>query len=148
MSRWGDKRELNKWRRQRPRQRHKSMTWLLEWEKIIVLHVRPLFDAIFWRSLSNDVVKFSYLRFWRQRELAALNLSFFAFAWKTFVPSKRKWTSPILYITWPTWNHRKTLNITQRSIFTWRFRCNRRRSFLNSLNIVNARAARCTLFSH
>ena len=52
---------------------------------------------MFWRSLPNDNVKFSYLRFWRQRELAEVNLSFFAFTWKTFVPSKWKCTPPILY---------------------------------------------------
>ena len=31
----------------------------------------------FWRSLPNGNVKFSYLRFWRQRELAAGNLKSF-----------------------------------------------------------------------
>mgnify|MGYP007094292375 CR=1 FL=1 len=33
----------------------------------------------------------------KNHERAAVNLSFFAFAWKPFVPSKRKCTSPILY---------------------------------------------------
>ena len=32
---------------------------------------------MFWRSLPNDNVKFSDLEFWRQRELAAVNLSLF-----------------------------------------------------------------------
>ena len=36
-------RELKIWRRQRQRQRHKSMIWLVEWRKIIVLHVRHAF---------------------------------------------------------------------------------------------------------
>jgi len=40
--------------------------------------------------------KFSYLRFWRQHEPAAANLSFYDFAWKPFVPSKRKCSSPIV----------------------------------------------------
>ena len=85
------------WRRQRQRQRHKSMISLVEWRKIIVLQGQHAFGAMFWRSLPNDKVKFSYLRFWRQRELAAVNLSLFAFTWKPFVPSKRKCTPPILY---------------------------------------------------
>ena len=46
-----------------------------------------LFGAMFWRSLPNADVKFSYLRLRRQRELAAVNLSLFAFTWKPFVPS-------------------------------------------------------------
>ena len=33
---------------------------------------------------------------------------------------------------WPTWNNYKTPNLTQSSIFRWRFRCSSRRSFLNS----------------
>ena len=78
-------REFKTWRWQR--QRHKAMIWLVEWRKIIVLQVRHAFGAMFWRSLPNDDVKFSYLRFWRQRELAAVNLLLFAFSWKSFVPS-------------------------------------------------------------
>ena len=50
----------------------------------------------FWRSLPNDGVKFPYLRFWGQREPAAVNLSFFTIASKPFVPSYRMCTSPIL----------------------------------------------------
>ena len=33
------------------------------------------FATMFWRSLPNDDVKFSYLRFWWQRELVTENLS-------------------------------------------------------------------------
>ena len=64
-------REFKIWRRQSQRQRHKSIIWLVEWRKIIVRHVWHAFWEMFWRSLANDDVKFSYLRFWRQRELAA-----------------------------------------------------------------------------
>ena len=56
-----------------------------------------LSGAMFCRSLPNDDVKFSHLRFWRQRELAAVNLSLFALSRKPFVSSKRKCSSPILY---------------------------------------------------
>ena len=45
-------------RRQRQRRRQKTMISLAECGKIIVLHVRTLFSAIFWRSLPNDNVKF------------------------------------------------------------------------------------------
>ena len=38
-----DIREFKIWRRQRQRQRHKSMIWLVEWRKIIVLPVRHAF---------------------------------------------------------------------------------------------------------
>ena len=53
------------------------------------------FSAIFWRSLPNGDVNPLFLRFWRKP--TAVNLSFIAFAWKPFVPRKRKCTSPILY---------------------------------------------------
>ena len=90
-----------------------------------------LFDAMFWRCLQNDDVKFSYLTFSRQHELAAVNLSVFACTWKPFVPSRRKCTPPILYnATNMKW---KRLNLTQSSILMWPFRCSCRRSFLNSL---------------
>ena len=78
--------EFKKWRQHWQRQRHKSMIWLVERRKVIVLHVWHLF---WWRSRSNDDMKVSLLRFWRQRQAAAVNLSFFTFA--------RKCTSPISY---------------------------------------------------
>ena len=76
-----ENREFKKWLRQRQRQRHKSMIWLVEWGKIIVLHVRHAFWCNFWRSLSDDDVKFAYLRLRRQRESAAVDLSFSMFTW-------------------------------------------------------------------
>ena len=45
--------------------------------------VDTLFGAICWRSLPNGDVKFSYLRFWRQGEPEAVNLSYSAFTWKS-----------------------------------------------------------------
>ena len=53
---------------------------------------------MFWRSLPNDDVKFSYLRFWQQSEVAAVNLSPFAFTWKPFVPNKRKRSSAQYFV--------------------------------------------------
>ena len=70
--------------------------WLNE-EKYSCCTCGTLFGPKAWRSLPNDDVKFSFLRLWRQRELAAVNLSLFAFTWKPFVPSKRKCGSPTLY---------------------------------------------------
>ena len=71
----------------------KNMIWLVEWEKIIVLHVRHAFWwNFFLRSLPNDDIKFSYwlfftslliTLFWRQRDHVTANLSSFAFTWKT-----------------------------------------------------------------
>ena len=49
-----------------------------------------LFGTLFWRSLPNDGVKFSYLRFWQQRELAAVNLSLFCLYMKTIRTKQAK----------------------------------------------------------
>ena len=38
-----------------------------------------------------------------------------------------------LFLTWPTWNNRKTLNLSQISISKWRFRCSNRSTCLNCL---------------
>ena len=78
---------------------------------------------MFWRSLPNDDVKFSYLRFWRKYEPAAVKFSL------------RLYLKALFCTTWPTWNHRKTINLTQSSILMWRFRCSSRRSLLNYLCI-------------
>ena len=58
-------REFKKWRRQRPWQRHESMIWLVEWRKIIVLHVRHAFWCnFFYVVCQTRDEKFSFLRFW------------------------------------------------------------------------------------
>ena len=49
--------------------------WLVEWGQIIVLHVQHAIRNISLGSLWNGDVKFSYLRFWRQREPTAIQLS-------------------------------------------------------------------------
>ena len=53
-------------------------------------------DLIRINFMKGDV-KLSFLRFWRQSKPAAVNLSFFAFARKPFLLSKRKCTSPIFF---------------------------------------------------
>ena len=111
------------------------MILLVEWGNIIVLHVRHAFWSNFWRSLPNDDVKSSYLKVWPKREPAAVNPSFFAFAWKRHWCQANESAPRLFCTTWPTWNNRKTLNLTQSSILMWRFRCSSRRSFLNSLLI-------------
>ena len=84
---------------------------------------------MFWRSLPNDDVKFSYLRFWRQRELTSVNLNT-----KTIRAKQAKVHSAYL-----TWNNHKRFNFTQSSILMWPFRCCFCRSFLNSLVFYSAR---------
>ena len=98
--------------------------------KIIVLdHKARLLGQCFNAVCQTDEgAKFSFLKFWRKRETAAGNLSYYVFTWKPFVPSKR-----LFCTTWSTWNNRKTLNLTQSSALMWSFRCSRRRSFLMSL---------------
>ena len=105
--------------------------WLNE-EKQSCCTCGTLFAAMFWRSLPNDDVKFSHLRFRRQRELVAEifhslplheNHSYQASesALRLFCTTRSKW------------NNRKRLNLTQSSILMWCFRCSCRCSFLNSL---------------
>ena len=77
--------------------------WLNE-EKLSCGTCGTLFGAMFWRSPPNDDVKFSYLRIWRQRKLAAVNLSLFAFTWKPFVPSISESALRLFCTTWSTRN--------------------------------------------
>ena len=78
-------------------------------------------------------MKSSHLKFWRKREPAAVNPSFFAFAWKRLWCQASESAPRLFCTTWPTWNNRKTLNLTKSSILMWRLCCSSRRSFLNSL---------------
>ena len=94
------------------------MIWLVEWRRIIVQHAytcSTLFDAMFWCCLPNDDVKFSYLRFWRQHELAA-DLSLYAFTWKLFVPSEQKCN----VINMEYWQKTK-LNVLQTTSKNWTY---------------------------
>ena len=91
------------------------------------------FGAIFWRSLSNDDVKFSYLSFRRQCESAAENLFYSPPLHEKPSCQASECTLRLFRATWPIWNNRKTLNLTQS------FRCNSRRSFLHSLLIIGRR---------
>ena len=87
---------------------------------------------MFWRSLPNDDGKFSYLRFWRQRELAAVNFPSLPLhenhSWQASERALR-----LFCTTWSTWNNRKRLNLTQSSVLMRRCPCSCRRSFLSSL---------------
>ena len=89
------------------------------------------FCCNFWRSLPNDDVKFSFLRFWRQREPAAVNIFHSLPLHDNHSWQARESAFHLFYTLWPAWNHRKTLNLTQSSIFMWLFRCSSRRCFLN-----------------
>ena len=71
-------------------QYYKSMISLVEWQKLIILHMQhELFEANFSCGLPNNKVKFSFLRFWQQCKPSAINLPFSAFAWKPCAP--RQW---------------------------------------------------------
>ena len=126
-------REFKKWRHQRQRQRHKSMLWLVERGKIIVLHVR----RAFWWKFSTYSVK-------RQREIVifevlstsrARSSKFFTLClcMKIIRARQAKSVLCLFCTTWPTCNDSKTLNLAQSSILIWSFRCSSRRSFLTSL---------------
>ena len=83
----------------------------------------------FWRGLSNDDVKFSYLRFRRQCESAAENLFYSPPLHEKPSCQASDCTLRLFRATSPIWNNRKTLNIKQSFIFMWRFSCSRRRGF-------------------
>ena len=100
------------------------LIWLVEWGKIIVLHVRHAFWYNVWCSQPNDNLKFSYLRFWRHREFHFLSRH------EKHSSHASERALHLFYATWPTWNNRKTLKV---KILMWRFRCSCRCSFLNSL---------------
>ena len=92
--------------------------------KIIVLHHRARLLVQCFNAVCQTMVR--NVQFWSTDENAAVNLSFFVFTWKPFIPRKR-----LFCTTWSTWNNRKTLNLTQSSALMWSFRCSRRRSFLS-----------------
>ena len=101
---------------------------------VLRLHVRHVFSCNLWRSLPEDDMKFSYLRFWRQRKPAAIILH--SLPLHKSHPCQTNKSAPRLFrITWQTWNKRKTLNPTQSSILMCRFRCCNHRRFLNFLLI-------------
>ena len=110
---------LKKWRRRRQRQCHKSMIWLVEWEKIIVLHVRHAFWC-------------NFLTVWR-REIFIFEDDNSTCSSKSFILCQAKQTKVHFAYFFTTWDNHKTLNLTQSSILMWRFLCSSRRSFLNSL---------------
>ena len=108
-----------------------------------------LLCAIFWHRLANDDAKFSFLRFQQHEwEPAAVNLSFFAFAWKPLILCQASESTLHLFCTlWPTWSHRKTLNLMQSSTLMRCFRCSNHCSFLYSL-IKDARKKQQSQNSH
>ena len=65
------------------------------------------FGANCWRSPPDDKKKFSYLRFWQQRDPTAINLSFFALAWKPLCLASQS-ALRLFCATWPAWNNSKT----------------------------------------
>ena len=68
-----DIREFKKWRRQKATTTQQIKD-LIGWMRKNNRVPRAARFSDVWRSLPNDEVKFSYLRFWRQRDTAAVNL--------------------------------------------------------------------------
>ena len=123
---------FKKWRRQRQRQRHKSMIWLVEWGKITVLHVRHAFPCNFmiWSAKGHETI-FEILTTTRHRTEPKI---FHSLPLQENHSCQASESALRLFCTtWPTWNGRKTLNLTQISLLMWRFRCSRRRGILKSL---------------
>ena len=82
---------------------------------------------MFWRSLPNDDLKFSYLRWWRQRKLFI-----FCLCMKTIRAKQAK--VHFVYFVQRDQHGVIAKDLTsQSSILMGRFRCSRRRSFLNFL---------------
>ena len=121
------------WRRQRQRRRHKSMIWLVELSKIVVLHVRHAF----WCNVltlsakrRREIFIFEILTTTRARSSKSFSL---CLSMKTVRTTQAKVQFAYFVQRDQHMNHRKILNLTQSSILLWRFRCSSRRSFLNSL---------------
>ena len=130
-------REFKKWRRQRARQRHKLMIWLVEWGKIIVLHaaaralrfLMQFFDVVCQRTTWN-------FHTWGSDDNASLQRLIshsLPSREKDSYQKNKKYTSPVSYNV----TNRiivKTLNLTK-SYIRCRFRWSERRSFLKLPNI-------------
>ena len=87
--------------------------WLNE-EKQSCCTCSTLFSAIFWRRVATDGVKFSYLRFWRARSSKSFSLCPVLHGHHSCQASES--ALRLFCTTWPTWNNRKRLNLTQSSI--------------------------------
>ena len=122
--------EFKKWRRHRQRQRHKSMLWLVERRKIIVLHVRHTFC---WKYLTYSVKRRRAILIFEVLSTSrARNSKFFilCLCMKIIRGKQAKSVLCLFRTTWPTCNNSKTLHQAQSSILIWRFRCGSRRKFL------------------
>ena len=75
-------RELKQRRRQRRRQ--KTKIWLVDWRKIIVLHVQHALSVAFFDVTAKWQCEI--LRFWRQREHTEVNLSFSIYTSTALLP--------------------------------------------------------------
>ena len=130
--------------RQRQRQGHKSRIWLVEWG-IIALHVRHAFWC-------NFLTKFA--KRWREififevltTTLARNSESFIPCLYrKTILVKQAKLHFGLFCTTWPTWNNRRTLNLTESSILIGSFRLNSCRTLLDSLKALRPKPE-ATLF--
>ena len=122
---------INKWHQQR--QRHKSMIWLVECGKIIVLHVRHAFWCNFFHVVCITTTwKF---QFWGSDNASRQLQTFQSLPLRENHSCYASESAlRVSCTTWPTWNNCKTLNLMRSSSLMQGFRCSSRRSFLNSLS--------------
>ena len=131
---FSNNREFKIWRRQRQRQRHKSMIWLVEWREIIVLHVRHAFwcNVMTWSAKRRrEIFIFQVLTTTRARSSTEIFNSLPLHENLSYQASES--AICVFCTTWSTWNNRKRFKLMQSWILMWRFRFSCRRSFLNSL---------------
>ena len=99
-----------------------TVIWLVEWRKIIVLHVQQALSTIIWRWASNDV-KFPNLRFWRQREHPTVNLSFSVFTSSALLNQSLGSVLCKQYGMRARWNNCKTYTFANTFTFCVKFLC-------------------------
>ena len=120
-------------KKQRKQRKKTTTRWLIDWETIIVLHVR---HAFWWKFSAysvkrpREILIFEVLSTSRARSSKFFIL---CLSMKIIRAKQAKSVLCLVCTTWPTWNNSKTLNPAQSSILIWRFHCSRRRSFLTSL---------------
>jgi len=128
---WAFVRELKIWRQQRQQQRHKSMIWLVEWRKIIVLHVRHAFwcNVLTWSAKRRgEIFIFEVLTTTGARSSKSFLLCLYT---KTICAKQPKVHSA--YFVQRDQHGIIARDLTQSSILMRRFPCSGRRSFLSSL---------------
>ena len=107
------------------------MIWLVEWRKIIVLHVRHAFWCIVLTQSAKrrlEIFIFEVLMITRARSSKSFTLCLYMKTIRTKLAEVQ-----FAYFVQRDQHGIIAKDLTQSSILMWRFRCSCRRSFLNSL---------------